>query len=479
MTNLEQQLDDLFGKVEPAERDPRSHWLEPIGRTLSILGATHLWLAEPNCEILTAWRLEAAEPIDPDFDFLFGANGAAPARNGDVLYIVDTPGGERWFGLNGPSPESEGGLFLGRMKVPDGMSLDQFEQVFATQRQWIAAAGQLAIVAATQAQRSPVLQARLQQVVRQQQSLQIEHERIVAAILEERDARLNEQLYMERLEKDVGERTREIRAQSERLRDANHRMQRDLEAAARIQKALLPAAMPTAPGVRFGWVFRPCDELAGDCLNVFRLDERHFGLFILDVSGHGVPAALLSVTLSRVLSPLLDRTSVLKQPIDRPPHYRLASPVEVANHLNRQFPVEPELEQYFTFQYGVLDIDTKRFEFVSAGHPGPVRLPARGEPEMCGITSFPIGWFEHSVYETQVIDLQPGDRVCLYSDGISESVNAQKDHFGSERLMTSLDASRSAPIQESVEQLLNDSISWCVNSRPKDDISILAFEIDE
>jgi sigma-B regulation protein RsbU (phosphoserine phosphatase) len=68
------------------------------------------------------------------------------------------------------------------------------------------------------------------------------------------------------------------------------RLKRDLEAAARVQKALLPTALPDVARVRFAWTFRPCEELAGDILNIYQLDSAHVGFYLLDVSGHGVPA---------------------------------------------------------------------------------------------------------------------------------------------------------------------------------------------
>ena len=103
-------------------------------------------------------------------------------------------------------------------------------------------------------------------------------------------------------------------------------MERDLRAAARIQEAFLPRGEPRFPRARFAWHYRPCEELAGDGLNVFALDDRHAALYVFDVSGHGVASALLSVSLSRVLSPPSDPSSVLRPDAgdgraraDRPP----------------------------------------------------------------------------------------------------------------------------------------------------------------
>jgi PAS domain S-box-containing protein len=90
----------------------------------------------------------------------------------------------------------------------------------------------------------------------------------------------------------------ELRRRTEELATINAHLKRDLQAAARIQQALLPAALPDTTPVRLAWTYRPCDELGGDLLNIFLLDDRRVGLYLLDVSGHGVAASLLSVTAS-------------------------------------------------------------------------------------------------------------------------------------------------------------------------------------
>ncbi len=97
------------------------------------------------------------------------------------------------------------------------------------------------------------------------------------------------------------------------LERLNARMSRDLDAAAKIQQSLLPAATPKVPEATFAWKYLPCDELAGDFLNVFALDERHIAAFVVDVSGHGVASSLLSVTIGRVLTPQVSSSSLAGQ----------------------------------------------------------------------------------------------------------------------------------------------------------------------
>jgi sigma-B regulation protein RsbU (phosphoserine phosphatase) len=131
------------------------------------------------------------------------------------------------------------------------------------------------------------------------------------------------------------------------LGSANEQMTAELEAAAKVQKALLPVSPPEVSGYGFAWSFEPSAGLAGDLLNVFRLDDRRVGFFVLDVSGHGVAASLLSVTVSRFLSATADVSSMLWRQTEGG-GYELESPGRVADRLNRRFPFDDETKQFLT-----------------------------------------------------------------------------------------------------------------------------------
>src|SRR4029079_10200773 len=122
--------------------------------------------------------------------------------------------------------------------------------------------------------------------------------------MEELHARVETHLKLRRLQI-------ELEDANARLAKANGRMSRDLKAAARIQESFLPRDVPRVPGAVFAWVYRPCDELAGDGLNIVPIGDGKVALYILDVSGHGVAARLLSVTMSRLLSPPAEPSSIL------------------------------------------------------------------------------------------------------------------------------------------------------------------------
>lgn len=265
------------------------------------------------------------------------------------------------------------------------------------------------------------------------------------------------------------------------LAAAHRKMKRDLEAAARIQQAFLPADSPTVARARFAWRYLPCDELAGDTLNVLPLDEHNVGLFLLDVSGHGVPSALLSVTLSRLMSRGSEASSVLWSQVEGSSDLRIASPLEVAQALARRFPFDPETGQYFTLVYAVLDTERSELRYVSAGHPPAVHLRRGGEPELHVSTGPPVGLVPAEVmpsrYTETRVRLDPGDRLYFYSDGIPEATDPHDEEFGGERLVSELEGLRGRTLEESLSALVEQVRQWSGSRGLEDDVSILAVEI--
>jgi sigma-B regulation protein RsbU (phosphoserine phosphatase) len=256
-------------------------------------------------------------------------------------------------------------------------------------------------------------------------------------------------------------------------------MKADLQAAAKLQRALMPRSVPAVEGVRFAWRFQPCNELAGDILDIIQLDESSIGLYLLDVSGHGVQAALLSVTLSRILSHMAGESVLRQKARDGRHRSRLLRPAEVAEQLNRSFPMDATTNQYFTFLYGVLDLKTRTFHHASAGHPGPLHLRRGGESTILDTSSFAIGWFPDVRYEEQSTSLSPGDRLYLYSDGVVEAKNARAEQFERARLIETLRHTHMGSLEDSLETLLNQVSAWCGEAGPDDDISVVGIEILE
>lgn len=272
-----------------------------------------------------------------------------------------------------------------------------------------------------------------------------------------------------------------LKRQNDELLRANHRLQSDLEAASRVQMALLPSTLPAVPGASFAYRFRPCEALAGDLLNVLPVDEDRLALFILDVVGHGVASALLAVMVSRVLNRLTQgnrerlRLAPQRRSVPFPDGIDMGA-AEIADHLNREFAWDSRIEQYFTLLFGLLNWRTGEFRYVSAGHPGPILLPREGPGQIIRCSGFPIG-FTDRAYEEQTLFLKQGDRLYLYSDGLAEARNAEREPLEEERLLGTVEQSRAIALPDSLDALLHCAEGWSGPGGPHDDISLLAVEM--
>jgi sigma-B regulation protein RsbU (phosphoserine phosphatase) len=275
------------------------------------------------------------------------------------------------------------------------------------------------------------------------------------------------------LERSLTDKNIELARSNEEIERVNKRMKHDLDAAARIQRSLLPAELPDNDIVDFAWIYQPCDELAGDIFNVFKIDKNHIAFYLLDVVGHGVPAALLSVTLSRFISPLTGPSILFPH---GPTDTHILSPSGLATALNNRFPMDGNNEQYFTLLYGCLNLSTREMQYVAAGHPGPLVVPANDAPRIIEVEGYPIGLVDEPDYIDQCLSLSPGDRVMLYSDGLLDCQNPQGQHFGESQLIQSVN-SRGMSLEEDVASLQSRIATWCDGRAPDDDISLLAMRL--
>jgi sigma-B regulation protein RsbU (phosphoserine phosphatase) len=212
---------------------------------------------------------------------------------------------------------------------------------------------------------------------------------------------------------------RKQRQSIRQLEDYKRRTEHELEEAAAVQRVLLPSRVPVVDGFSFGWQVQPCEALAGDVLNLFDLQTGQVALYVLDVSGHGVGAALLSVQLSRLLSPELGHGRLLR---DSPNGggREVVPPLDVFTDLNRLFPMSSRQPRFFTVIYCLLDPLARTLRYAVAGHPGPVILPRSDRPRSLRAAGTPIGMVEHGRWTESVEALADGDRVVLFSDGLVE-----------------------------------------------------------
>ncbi|MGC4034190.1 MAG: SpoIIE family protein phosphatase [Tepidisphaeraceae bacterium] len=267
----------------------------------------------------------------------------------------------------------------------------------------------------------------------------------------------------------------DVRRQNSELSRANARMRHSLELASQVQRSLLPTSSPMrVNGANFAWRFDPCDELGGDIFNAFELTDGRIALYLLDVSGHGVPAALLSVTLSRVLTPVNGPSLV--ECDDGQGNIVAREPAAVVAELNARFPLGERGGQYFTIFYAVFDCRERTLTYVSAGHPPALLIPSDGDARPLEGNGFAVGWVEGAEFEQHTLTLSPGDRIVTYSDGITETMDPADRHFGTAQLAAVLERFRTASMQDQVNGLMNAVTAFRADGEVSDDVTVLAFE---
>lgn len=276
-----------------------------------------------------------------------------------------------------------------------------------------------------------------------------------------------------RLEEALEERNHRLDQANRTLSEAYTTIRRDLESAALVQKALLPPPL-RLPEVAVDWLFRPSAFVAGDIFDYFVIDERRLSFYQLDVSGHGVPAALLSFTLSRLLSQGAEEKRLLRQETGRGED---AIPQQVVRELNQRFQSAIDPLLYFTMIYGTLDLRSGRVNLILAGHPQPIRLNRVGrQSELIGGGGFPVGMLPEIEYDTTSFDLAPGDRLFLYSDGVTECDNAAGEPFSELRLRRLLEETADLPVSAVTERVGQALREWKGDDDHRDDISLLVLE---
>lgn len=270
------------------------------------------------------------------------------------------------------------------------------------------------------------------------------------------------------LEEGLRARNAELEEANRELAAAAERTRAELELAARVQSGFLPANPPAIPGFNFAWAYEPCDQLAGDALNYFPLCDGYVGMFVLDVSGHGVGASLLSVAAMRALSPM--HSSLLLEGEGRP-----ASATSVVEQMNQMFPFDAPAWQFITLFYALLDTRSRELTYVSAGHPAALHLARDGTARPLETGGAALGF--GTEYRERTVRLGRGDRVFIYSDGLTEAMNDHEVQFGVERTTQVLQAAADETLQASLEKLIAAVNEWRNGAASRDDLSALAFEV--
>lgn len=231
----------------------------------------------------------------------------------------------------------------------------------------------------------------------------------------------------------------ELQAQLARKTDelarAHDLIAQDLRAVSGLQHSFLPEVQSHYPGLNYQWLSVPSKYVSGDHLQVFELKRDVYGFYLLDVSGHGIPAAVKSMQLVQMFADRSSSSIVFDARLGSDGQRVVSRPRDVVARLNRLFQQTESDLSYFTMIYGVFNTATREVSLCQAGHPSPLLVSKGIKAEILGSGGYPVGLFDIDDFEDIELTLSNDDALILYSDGVTEVLSATSEAFGEERLL--------------------------------------------
>ena len=243
--------------------------------------------------------------------------------------------------------------------------------------------------------------------------------------------------------------------------DDERRLEGEMEVARQVMAGILPSEIPKLAGFDVAAVIEPCYEVGGDYYDFIPLVDDRWGIAMADVSGKGVPAALVVAAMRATLYTLAKRELALRS---------------VFRHANEFINTSTRVRaKYVTLFYAVLDVQARRMIYVNAGHLPPVVLRASGEVDLLRSGGFPLGFFDAPRYFEQFAQFSTGDLICLYTDGITETSNAKDEDYGRTRLIEVLRRHQQQSAAEIADAVLAD-VRRFGERAPLDDATVLILK---
>ncbi len=250
------------------------------------------------------------------------------------------------------------------------------------------------------------------------------------------------------------------------LKEKQKQIDQDLRAAAGIQKSLLPNITPKIPNVRIAWKFEPCERIGGDIFNIHSPDNKHIGFYMLDVCGHGVSAALISVTVSQFIQNIRDLLA---------DESGIVPPEKVLNRINKEFPFE-RFDSYFTIIYMTFDLYDGCLTYSCAGHPPPVLIRSDKTIEILDHHGPIVGLSKGASFGQARKWLQGGNKIVLYTDGVLEIGSSKRELYGRNRFYKTIKDCADGSAQDIVNTIYKSIKNFGKDNKPDDDISVLVVE---
>jgi phosphoserine phosphatase RsbU/P len=239
------------------------------------------------------------------------------------------------------------------------------------------------------------------------------------------------------------------------------RLEGQLEVARQVQLELLPPADPNLEGFDISAYNFPTEEVSGDYYDWVRIYDDQIGMVIADVSGKGVPAALLMAFLRASLRAAIH--------IGYAPHISMAK----VNYLLWE---SIERNQFVTAFYGVLDASNKTLAYTNAGHNPPLLLDKDGKARFIERGGLPLGMFRDTRYYEYYLSIEPGQVIVLYTDGVTEAMSAAGEEYGRERLARAVLDAQNLGAREMVSRLHRNVIDWTEGRGADDDITFFIIK---
>jgi serine phosphatase RsbU (regulator of sigma subunit) len=269
--------------------------------------------------------------------------------------------------------------------------------------------------------------------------------------------------YRENMELLVKNRTEELNKNVEQLTEANEQNKRELAMAQKIQSSLVPKVFPETRLLQFSSKYMPMEALGGDLYDVYQISDKVFAIMILDVCGHGVPAALIT-TMAKISF----NTNAKKS----------KDPSEVVFNVNNElFDSINGNGDYFTAFYGVIDIEKGKLYYSNAGHNTIFLAHSDGTLDQLENNGPVVGVVRDLPFVSAEHVLKNGDRLVLYTDGVIEARDEQAALYGEERLMDIIKQNMNSEVKDFTEHVFTDLQAFCGNSPRCDDIALFAVDI--
>jgi hypothetical protein len=240
-----------------------------------------------------------------------------------------------------------------------------------------------------------------------------------------------------------------------------------LRLAGLVQQDFLPTQLPNTDKIKWATVFLPAEWVSGDIYHIVRIDEKHIGFYVADVVGHGMPAALLTIFLKQAL--------VMRATVENT--YHIFSPCEVMKNLNKRMAAQKlSGYQFATCCYCLLNIETLELVYARAGHPYPVIIRPGEEPRQLEVRGSLLGVFKDADYAEDRIQLQPGDKILLYSDGAEPFIGSFDDLTGFHFVKEFCDL-KDLSIVELMDKFNTIAQNQNIDPAEVDDITTIGFEV--